>query len=267
MTRTTWVLESDVFPNSHTVLRDAIHHAGHRFVDWDDAWWSDGLPRGLGDAVTIFHGSLGNAAAIEAKLDWSPGSYCDVSTFRCSAWYDASRSWLLHSDWRSLSAAAFVASAQSVAASLDSPDRIFVRPDSPLKPFSGRVVDPSSVTLASLDHGFYFDDETLPVIVAPIRDVGCEWRFVVVRSTVVAGSAYDASTRSAVADSSHSTAWSFADTVASSLPAPAQVYVLDVCESDGDLRLLELNPFGGADLYACDASTVVRDVSEVAQNG
>ena len=39
------------------------------------------------------------------------------------------------------------------------PSRIFVRPDSPLKPFSGRVLDRDSISLAALDHGFYFDDE------------------------------------------------------------------------------------------------------------
>ena len=44
----------------------------------------------------------------------------------------------------------------------------------------------------------------------------------------------------------------------------ADVYVLDVCESDGRLRLLELNPFSGADLYACDAESVVSAVARIA---
>jgi hypothetical protein len=51
------------------------------------------------------------------------------------------------------------------------------------------------------------------------------------------------------------------------MPAPADVYVLDVCESDGDLRLIEINPFGGADLYACDAISVVRAVTDVVRHG
>ncbi|MEO1619385.1 MAG: DUF4343 domain-containing protein, partial [Planctomycetota bacterium] len=53
----------------------------------------------------------------------------------------------------------------------------------------------------------------------------------------------------------------FAQTVANAIPAPADVYVLDVCECDGELRLLELNPFGGADLYACDAVSIVGAVT------
>lgn len=267
MTGATWVLESDVFPDSHSPLREAVRDAGHRLVDWNDAWWSDGLPPDLAGDHTYFHGSLGNAARIHDELDWSPGSFCDTASFCCSAWYDSARDWLLHTDWRLMPANDFVASAADVAAAIGCTDRIFVRPDSPLKPFSGRVLDVASVTLKALDHGFYFDDVSLPIVAAPIRNVGREWRFVVVRRSVVAGSAYDAPTRSAVADQPQSDAWTFAQTVANAIPAPADAYVLDVCECDGELRLLELNPFGGADLYACDAVSIVDAISGDLSNG
>ena len=261
MSNVTWVLESEVFPDSHGPLRQAVRKAGHRIVDWKDDWWTDGLPPNLGGSNTLFHGSLGNAARIAENLDWRPGSFCNTSAFFCSAWYEASREWLLHTDWRVLPATDFVKFASAIAADLGCRDRIFVRPDSPLKPFSGRVLDVGRVSLAALDYGFYFEDESLPVVAAPVRNVTREWRFVVVRSSVIAGSAYDAATRSAITDLPESQPWSFAQSVASAIPAPAEAYILDVCESDGTLRLLELNPFGGADLYACDASSVVRAVS------
>lgn len=265
MAAVTWVLESDVFPTLDAGLRRAIRDAEQIVVDWDDSWWSDGLPSGLGKSVTVFHGSLGNAHRIATELDWRPGSYCDTPAFYCSAWYDLARPWLLHPDWRILPANAFVANAASIAADLGSNDRIFVRPDSPLKPFSGRVVEASSVTLAALDHGFYFDDETLPVVVAPVQNVGREWRFIIVNGSVATGSAYDPTTRSAIPDTVDSKARSVARAIAASLPPPADVYVLDLCESEGGLRLLELNPFGGADLYACDSSLVVESVAGAAQ--
>lgn len=235
--------------------------AGHRIIDWKDDWWTDGLPPNVVGGSTFFHGSLGNAARIAESLDWSPGSFCNTPAFFCSAWYDASREWLLHTDWRVLHAIDFVRSAAEIATDLGCRDQIFVRPDSPLKPFSGRVLDVGRVSLAALDHGFYFEDESIPVVAAPVRNVAREWRFVVVRSRVIAGSAYDAATRSAIVDLPESEPWSFAQSVASAVPPPAEAYALDVCESDGTLRLLELNPFGGADLYACDASSVVRAVS------
>ena len=107
------------------------------------------------------------------------------------------------------------------------------------------MIDVASVTLAALDHGFYFDDESMPIVAAPIRNVGREWRFVVVGTDVIAGSAYDAATRSAVSHQPGSDAWAYAQSVASELASPAEAYVLDVCECDGKLRLMEINPFGG----------------------
>ncbi len=35
---------------------------------------------------------------------------------------------------------------------------VFVRPDSPLEPFSGRVLERGRISLQALDHGFYYDD-------------------------------------------------------------------------------------------------------------
>jgi hypothetical protein len=264
MSTVTWVLESEVFPKSHQSLRDAICTAGHQVVDWSDTWWQDGIPRRVGGGPTVFHGSLANAAAINDQLSWSPGSFCDTPTFNCSNWFAPSREWLLHTDWQILAADEFVESAALVCKQLGCGDQVFVRPNSPLKPFSGRVLNVDEVSLAALDYGFYFEDDALPIVVAPVRDIGREWRFVVVRSRIIAGSAYDASTRSAISDEPASSAWKFADTVAASLPAPSDVYILDICEADGALRLLEINPFGGADLYACNAGEIVRHVSQVA---
>ena len=44
--------------------------------------------------------------------------------------------------------------------------------------------------------------------------------------------------------------------------APELVCVLDICETLNGLRLLELNPFGGADLYAYARPAIVRGSCE-----
>lgn len=109
---------------------------------------------------------------------------------------------------------------------------------------------------------FELYDEHLPVVVAPLRSVGQEWRFVVVDREVVAGSGYLAEGRKAVAQAPDSEAWRFAARVASEMEPPEPVYVLDVCETPEGLRLLELNPFSGADLYACDLGAMVHAVGQ-----
>jgi len=89
-------------------------------------------------------------------------------------------------------------------------------------------------------------------------------RVLVVDQAVVAGSAYAAAGRAARADDPAGEPWAFAAAVAAKMTPPERVYVLDVCEADGRLWLLELNPFSGADLYACAGGDVVAAVSRAA---
>jgi hypothetical protein len=209
----------------------------------------------------LFHGSLQNAARISSERGWRPGAYCDAAAFHCSRWYPEAAAWLLNKHWRVLPAAALVADAAQAFESVGASERLFVRPDGPTKPFSGRVVARDAVSLEALDYGFYYEDDQLPVLIAPVVEVGREWRYVVVAGRVVAGSAYEANGRVATTDDPGREPWSFAQSIASALPAPESVYVLDLCESAGELRLLELNPFSGADLYACDAVAIISAVA------
>jgi len=260
----TWVLESPAFPHRHDALIPAITAAGHRVVQWDDGWWASGRWPQLGETPVIFQGSLGNAARIRDGLGWRPGAFCDVRAFACSTWYPNAAEWLVHRQWRVIPAYKLAEDPAAALARLGAPDAVFVRPDSPLKPFAGRVLARDAITLAALDHGYYYDDPTIPVVVAPVRALGREWRYVVVDQTVVAGSAYSAADRSARADDPSGEAWAFAADVAAKMPPPERAYVLDVCEADGRLWLLEVNPFSGADLYGCAPGEVVSAVSAAA---
>lgn len=258
-----WVLESIVFPESHPPLREAIDRAGYRVVDWSDDWSNS--PAWLSSGPTIFHGSLGNAALVHQKFNWTPGSFCDTDKFCCSSWYAHKQQWLIHEKYRFTTVAQLVENATDIAESVGAADALFVRPDSPLKPFSGRVVNVAGLTPTDLDYGFYYDDLQLPVVVAPVRNVGHEWRFVVVNGSVIAGSGYDAATRTAVSLKLDDTVADFAASIAAETFAPCSVYVLDVCDCDGELRLMEFNPFGGADLYACKPDVIVDSLSRFAE--
>jgi len=258
----TWVLERDVFVGGG-VIHAAALAAGHRLIDWSDRWLTDmSYPRLTG--AVLFHGSLGNADRIVREVVWMPGAYCQTSRFHCSAWYPAASQWLLHEQWEIHSASFFVENADAILDRLGAVDWVFVRPDSPLKPFSGRLVRRGQISLSTLDYGFYYDDAEIPVVIAPMRQVLREWRYVVVGRKVVAGSGYVAEGRSATSDDPNGPAWRFAAEVAADLTPPDPVYILDVCETDKGLRLIELNPFSGADLYACNGHEIVQHVSEVA---
>ena len=263
--KVTWVIENGVFSGSGTAVSNAAKAAGHTVVPWDDRWWSDTQWPELSTGPVVFRGCLENAARVATEIAWKPGSFCDTAAFACSAWYPNAKPWLIHDEWKATTVKELTDDPAKVLSSTGITGSVFIRPDSPLKPFSGRVLAVDAISLRSLDHGFYYDDLDLPVIVATVKSVSREWRYVVVDGQVVAGSSYEADSRKATSDDPGGESWAFAQSVAESLKAPDSVYVVDVCEAGGELRLLELNPFSGADLYACKADIVVEEVSRCAE--
>jgi hypothetical protein len=212
----------------------------------------------------VFHGALENADRVRRERPWSPGAFCATERFACSAWWPEVSDLLVVDRHVVTTVADLVAD----GAPEEFGPRVFVRPDSPLKPFSGRVLDRERIDAAALDHGFYYDDDRLPVVVTPVVDVGEEWRFVVADGAVVAGSGYVADGRRSAGslDAGHP-AWAFAEDAVARLSAPERVFVVDVCETSRGLRLLELNPFSGADLYDCDRRAVVAAVRRTRRGG
>lgn len=258
-----WIEEREVFASQWDRLKSELAATGHQLIAWDERWM-DGdrwlAPAHLAQAEHVFfHLSLGHAASL-ASLG-VPGVWCDVDAFACQAWYEDFADELVHQGaWYSTSVGALsVQSSSDMDARIGPGERCFVRPDSPLKPFSGRVLGREGITLTALDHGFYYDDIHLPVIVAPCRDIGVEWRFVVVAGEVISGSSYDAATRTArVGGEGANKARAFASRVAAGhdLSRFGRGCVLDIAEVEGAWRIMEFNPLSGASLYGCDLGAI-----------
>ncbi|MFO0944533.1 MAG: ATP-grasp domain-containing protein [Planctomycetota bacterium] len=260
----TWVLEEEVFADSNKQLRDAVMEAGADVIRWKDPWIADeSWPRLSGKKV-IFHGSLNNAAKVADSLPWQPGAYCDTEKFHCSRWYLRAKPWLLQQHWTISTVKDLVSHPNEVLGRIGSPESVFVRPDSPHKPFSGRVASHDDLVqlLWTMDSAATTTGRIVVSRVCPIQKNGG----VVVAGEVVAGSTYQADGRKALGDDADGRPWQFAANLAKLMELPQEVCVMDVCESEGNLHLLELNPFSGADLYSCNRLAVVQAVSTFAAN-
>jgi ATP-grasp domain, R2K clade family 3 len=215
------------------------------------------------DACVIFWGSLGAAYAERVAARWTPGAIGDPDRFRCSVYHSHLGALLANQDSVFTTVRALVDDPAAVLRSLGVPAEVFVRPDSALKPFSGRLLTASSLTLDALDHGYYYDDDQLPIVVSAARAIGREWRFVLAGDKVIAGCEYGADRLGRGTDVPEP-ARRLAETVARAPWQPAPIYILDVGEVAGAVRVMELNPFSGADLYQCDAAAVVGAATIVA---
>ncbi len=258
----TWVLERGVFSDNHDRLAQALSERNLNQVDWNDAWLDTNQFPCLDGECVVFHGCLANADFIAKKQFWNPGAYCNEKQFECSHWYPEAEQWLVQKDWSKTTVEHLVNDPESCLKSINR-GHFFVRPNSPLKPFSGRVLHKDHISMAALDFGFYYDDPQSEVIISSIQSITSEWRYVVCNKEVIAGSSYTADNRQATDNGWQGEPLNLAKEIASHMRPPEDVYVLDICLSSDGLKLLELNPFSGADLYHCDRAAVVEAVSDV----
>lgn len=258
-----WIEEEGVFVQDFERLTRVLQGAGHTVEVWPAHLSEARLARLDLSTPTFFHGSLEWAAtlATEAPSSLWPGALCDVARFHCHAWYEALSPLLVHQKWAYTTVEAFVSAPDAVLAAIGETSHCFVRPDSPLKPFSGRVLTREQISLAALDHGFYYEALDLPIVVAPCRQIGRERRAVVVDGEVVASSGYLAEGR--VMQEDDATRDLALRVVRRALAllgeaAPQRAYVCDVAEVEGSWRVMELNPLSGADLYGCDRRAIAE---------
>jgi hypothetical protein len=88
---------------------------------------------------------------------------------------------------------------------------------------------------------------------------------VVAGDDVIAASRYAQSGVKSVAPACPDEVIGFARDLLASVPwRPDDLFMLDVCEAGGNLRLVELNSFSCSWLYACDPERVVEAASQVA---
>jgi hypothetical protein len=252
----TWILEREIFSDNHKRLSDALNEKGISVIDWKDQWVEDKSFPNLIDQKVVFHGCLGNASLITKQKIWNPGAYCNVANFKCTSWYDESKKWLFQKNWISTTVQKLIDNPDKYLEKIGSND-FFVRPNSPLKPFAGRVLTKDNISLQALDFGFYYDDPNEEIILSSLQTVKQEWRYVICNNQVITGSSYIADNRAADDKDWAGKPLELAQEIASTINAPDDVYIMDICDSDEGYKLLELNPFSGADLYNCDRSLIV----------
>jgi len=263
---TLWITESLIPQKS---LVPTLNQWGIKHMDY--ARFQDLTPEEVeklgAENTVIFHGSLEVADKMAKNPHLVPGAFCATDKFLCTSWYPGLREYIVNSDYH-LTTVKDLVGGNGVAKFYGDlyGGKIFVRPDSPLKPFSGRVLDTSNITLESLDHGYYYDSVDLDIIVAPVQEVGREWRFVMAylgSHRVLGVSGYDKD-RNPISPEEAPLTFAFEVAPKAQPLVTDLVYVLDIAEVGGELKVMELNPFSGASLYSCDLGKVIPGVTAAA---
>jgi len=268
-----WLIDGDMFPHYRDDLVAAIKSQGHsaKLVHapsppfrWDDAGCSyrETFPA---DHCVVSHGDIELVTKIHKDKRWKPGAFATIENYFCSNYVNHLGSYWINRDYAMLPFGDLKRQQQFLFDTFGIDGRIFVRPDSPLKLFSGQTASFDSFD-ADLEYmGFYeFPIESLVLVSAP-KTIEREWRFVAADGEIVSGCLYCENGKFESKAEIDNDAQQLAIEIASNEYSPDPVWIIDICQSsDGEYHLLEIGGFSFADLYACDKSDIVNAVSAVA---
>jgi hypothetical protein len=258
-----WLFEADVFGETAEPLKAEIRRQGMACHVTRQTLLARGIgdPFAAGDCV-IACGCYPFVRFVLDKRDWVPGAWCKPESLACSAYYPHFRRYLLNQRHRFVTSTEAVRDQEAIIAELGREGRVFVRPDGCQKTFTGRVV--SADEFATALAPARYDPETLIVVAEP-RPIAREWRLIIAEGTVVATSQYLATGRIDVTPGCPASVMEFAGGMLAAVPwRPDEIFMADVCDSEGELYLLELNGFSSSAVYPCDYGSVVSVASDLA---
>ena len=144
-------------------------------------------------------------------------------------------------------------------------NQLFVKDAIAFKRFSAKVLDRNEIVkYLSLYKDTHFIDDDSMILLSSHKPILSEHRFVIVNSNVVAHSTYRYNDILDIRIDVPQEALDFAQDMAK-IWSPAKCYTIDVAMTETGPKILELNSFSCAGLYACDLQKVVLEVSRQAR--
>jgi hypothetical protein len=146
--------------------------------------------------------------------------------------------------------------------------RIFVRPSSGYKTFTGKVVSSETWNQDFKLISFYGIEPEELVIVSSPAEIKREWRAIVAERRIIAGSEYKTDqswNEETPVETLPNEVFQYAQAIVGSVNyQPDPVWTIDICETnDGNLKVIEVGSFSCAGLYNCDPEPIVKEVNRI----
>jgi hypothetical protein len=141
-------------------------------------------------------------------------------------------------------------------------DKLFVRPNSSKKLFSGTIVSLDTFSDDSKKKIFFYgiDDNEL-CIVSKVKDISDEFRVVINENEIMSMCKYDkiSDKYTTINSTDEKNILNFVYDVFKNVKwKPERLFVMDVCKSNNEFKIVELNTFSASDLYECDVDLILK---------
>jgi hypothetical protein len=265
----TWLIEAGVYGDEITPLLREIRRQGMAAEPVPHQALRQGTTLVVGgrslsaDECVIGYGTFPFAQQILLHFSWTPGAWCSADNLDCATYFAHFGRFLLNQNYVIMPGVEAIRQRDWLFWIVGRDNQVFARPTSCQKLFVGRCIDRESFATALAPTRY--DPGTLVVVASP-RSIEREWRLVVIDGTVVAGSQYAIGGRKAIRPECPAEIWQFAESMVQQVKwRPDPAFMLDVCQSAGQLWLVELNSFSGSWLYQCDLAKFVAAAGALAE--
>ena len=215
----------------------------------------------------IFQGSIDLTRKMKDYIPTCyPINWNNWKAFECTSYYPALGKHLFNDRYAMVSVAELMRQKWFYYHTFAKDTTMFVRPNDGDKSFTGQLIDLINFdTFWTNKISSIAKMEDLVVVSTP-KNIKGEYRFVVSKKGIIAGSCYNYQGNFTPIPGTPQGAIDKCNEILSEGYYPDPVFVIDICEdNDGKYWLLELGSFSSSGLYACDVNKIVKEVSAIAQ--
>jgi len=237
-----------------------------------------------GDELNFFHDgeivlcqtSLGLALRIQKETNWNPGPWLTAENYECVKYYPI----LQESGIPLFNGKCKFYTRKNIEQNINSiikeygekeSNRIFIRPSSGLKTFTGMVFQWREPYWSQdwfwVEEGT--NDSDILMVASPVGHydrIVAEWRFIASDKEIISGSQYMKESEKEYSEVWEQEAYELAFETAQVFQ-PDPMYTIDICKTANDkFYVMELNSFSCAGLYGCDLKPVVERMIDITRN-
>ena len=260
-----WLIEPEVFQTDSRPLIAALKKLGIKYTDVRFGTPYPETLASLGTEPTVYHGSLQFAKLIKNTPNHNVKVYCTLPKYECVYYYPRLGKYLLNSDYVMIPFGD-LARRKSWPFKVLGQNSLFFRPSSGYKTFTGLVLTEDELVKEMPFWKRNVDPEAL-IIAAPVQAVDKEWRVVIVGKKVITAGQYAENGNSVRNSDVPEKVLAFAQEVADSGYNPDPAWTIDVGETAGELKVVEVGSFSCAGLYACDCEAIITAVNKISELG
>lgn len=262
-----WLIEHFDDKNSTRALIAEAERQGYEVSTIEYEPLQKGSINAIGpEECVITQTSIDVACQIMKEKKWVPGPWLTAKNYECTSYYPHLGKFLLNDPYVMMPRKDIPRHLNLLHKWIGKDDKLFMRPNSGLKPFTAQVfnlgLQNDESYLFTKDWRWveeFTDPDTLIVIAGP-KTIQAEYRFVIAGTEVVTGCQY----MPEIVVGWTQKARDLAAEVAKEYQ-PDPMFIVDICFDGEKYWLMEIGAFSVAGLYACKMEDIVSAAVKIAE--